>query len=63
MVQTYRIEAWIDGTWKPVLAGHAIGHKKIDRFPAVTASRFRLNLLSTAGTARIREFQLFAAEN
>ncbi|WP_246153576.1 alpha-L-fucosidase [Terriglobus albidus] len=63
MVQTYRIEAWINGAWKPVMTGHAIGHKKIDRFPAITASRFRLNLLSTAGTARIREFQLFATEN
>ncbi|MBW8747990.1 MAG: alpha-L-fucosidase, partial [Acidobacteria bacterium] len=63
MVQTYRIEAWVDGAWKPVTTGHAIGHKKIDRFTAITASRFRLDLLSTAGTARIREFQLFTAEN
>ncbi|WP_263410249.1 alpha-L-fucosidase [Terriglobus tenax] len=62
MVQSYRIEALVNGSWKTITAGHAIGHKKIDRFPAVTASRFRLNLLSTAGTARIREFQVFAAE-
>lgn len=59
-VQKYRIEAWVDGAWKTLAAAQAIGHEKIDRFPAVTASRFRLNILTSAGTARIREFQVFA---
>jgi alpha-L-fucosidase len=58
-VQKYSIEAWQNGSWEPVFSGFAIGHKKIDSFPAVTAERVRLNILSSAGTARIREFQLF----
>jgi alpha-L-fucosidase len=58
-VQDYAIEVEDHGVWKTVVEGHAIGHKKIDIFPAVTAKRVRLNLLSTSSEAHIREFQLF----
>ena len=58
-VQQYRIEAWQNGAWNPVFSGYAIGHKKIDRFPAVTTDRVRLNIVASAGRARIREFQLY----
>lgn len=61
-VQHYRVEAWIDNRWKVLADAQSIGHKKIDTFPAVTASRFRLNILTSAGTARIREFQVFSKE-
>jgi alpha-L-fucosidase len=59
-VQKYSIEAMIDGHWMPLVTSFAIGHKKIDHFPAVTADRVRLRILTSAGTARIREFQLFS---
>lgn len=58
-VEHYRVEAWDGKNWKSVAEGDAIGHKKIDRFPTVTATRVRLNILSSAGEAHIREFQLF----
>ena len=58
-VQKYTIEVLIEGAWKRVAEGQAIGHKKIDIFPAVVAQRVRLNLLSTSAEAQIREFQLF----
>jgi alpha-L-fucosidase len=58
-VEEYAIEAWVGGAWKPLVHAHAIGHKKIDVFPACTAQRVRLRLISTTGTAAIREFQLF----
>lgn len=58
-VEDYAIEAWQDGGWKPLVRAHAIGHKKIDIFPACTTQRIRLNLISTSGTAAIREFQVF----
>ncbi len=57
-VLSYRIEAWQAGKWVTLAAAQAIGHKKIDRFAPVTADRVRLNVLSAAGTVRIREFQL-----
>jgi alpha-L-fucosidase len=59
-VQQYRIEAWENGHWKTLVSSFAIGHKKIDHFPAVTAQRVRLNILASSGDARIREFQLFS---
>jgi len=51
-IQEYSIEAWQNGSWKLLVHAQAIGHKKIDIFPAITTQRVRLNLLST-------EFQLF----
>jgi alpha-L-fucosidase len=59
-IQQYRIEAWQDGRWKTVVADYAIGHEKIDHFPAVTAQRVRLNIVASTGEARVREFQLFS---
>lgn len=58
-VEHYRIEAWDGRAWKMLVEGHAIGHKKIDSFRPVTASRIRLNILSSTAQAHIREFQLF----
>lgn len=61
-VQKYSIEILKDGKRVEVSRGQAIGHKKIDRFPAVTASQVRLNILSSTSEAHIREFQLFDAK-
>lgn len=58
-VQKYAIEAWDGARWKTVTQGYAIGHEKIDVFAPVTASRVRLNILSSSSEAHIREFQLF----
>jgi alpha-L-fucosidase len=62
-VEHYRIEIWDGRSWKPVVEGRAIGHKRIDRFPPVTASRIRLNVISSSAEAHIREFQLFRIGN
>ncbi len=62
-VQEYSIEAWQNGAWKQLAHAQAIGHKKIDIFPAITTQRVRLNLLSTVGSAGIREFQIFNGAN
>ena len=60
-VEKYAIEVWNDSQhkWEQVAVGEAIGHTKIDQFPAVTARLVRLNILSSTREAHIREFQLF----
>jgi alpha-L-fucosidase len=58
-VQQYAVEVYKGGKWIEVGAGRAIGHKRIDRFAPVTASRVRLNILSSSAETHIREFQLF----
>jgi len=62
-VEHYRIEIWDGRSWKSVVEGHAIGHKRIDSFPPVTASRVRLNILASSAAAHIREFQIFSIGN
>jgi alpha-L-fucosidase len=60
-IQQYSIDVGTGSGWKRVAAAHAIGHEKIDVFPAVTARRVRLHILSSTGGAAIREFQLYNA--
>ena len=61
-IQKYSVDVWTGTGWKTVASADAIGHKKIDSFPAVTASRIRLNILSSIDAAAIREFQLYNTE-
>lgn len=58
-VQLYAVEVFKTGKWIAVARGEAIGHKRIDHFAPVTASRVRLHILSSVAEAHIREFQLF----
>ena len=58
-VEHYRIDVWTGSSWNPVVEGYAIGHQKVDSFQPVTASRVRLNILSSSSEAHIREFQVF----
>ncbi len=58
-VQKYAIQALSGTKWVTLTMGTSIGHKKIDRFPRTTSARVRLVILSSAGPAHIREFQLF----
>ena len=58
-VQKYSIDVWTGTEWKSIASAQAIGHKKIDIFPEVTATRVRLNILSSSDAAMIREFQLY----
>ncbi|HTS36460.1 MAG TPA: alpha-L-fucosidase [Candidatus Solibacter sp.] len=60
-VEHFRLEAWREKehSWFTIFEAHAIGHKRIDNFTPVTATRVRLNILSSSSEAHIREFQLF----
>ncbi len=58
-VEKYSIDVWIGSKWKSIAGAQAIGHEKIDVFPTVTASRVRLNILSSTDGSAIREFQLY----
>jgi len=58
-IEKYSIDVWTGSSWKSIATAHAVGHEKIDIFPTVTASRVRLNILSSSDGAAIREFQLY----
>jgi len=48
-VRSYVLEALVDGSWKEISRGTAIGHKKIDRFSPVKTLKIRLRALDSAG--------------
>jgi alpha-L-fucosidase len=62
-VEKYVIEVYERGKWTAVARGRAIGHKKIDAFAPVTATRVRLNIIAASGQVGIREFQLYRVGN
>ncbi|MCC6444642.1 MAG: alpha-L-fucosidase [Armatimonadetes bacterium] len=60
-VRDYVLEGLAGGEWRPLCRGTAIGHKKIDRFPAVEVSRVRFRCLRSAAPPLIRKLAAYAA--
>jgi len=58
-VREYVLEAFREGQWAELAAGSAIGHKKIDRFEPVLASRLRLRVTKHAAEPVIRRFEAY----
>ncbi|MHC1479444.1 alpha-L-fucosidase [Frateuria aurantia] len=58
-IHAYALQARINGQWVTLSKAQAIGHMKIDAFPAVTAQQVRLWIQSSVGAAQIRELKLF----
>jgi alpha-L-fucosidase len=52
-VEQHIIEAWIGNKWQKIASATNIGYKRILRFPEVTASKFRLVVLSSRATPAI----------
>ena len=47
--------------WSAVSRGTTIGHKKIDRFAAVTSDRWRVVVEDSIGPVRLGDVGLFAS--
>ena len=62
-IERFRIEVWDGKSWKTAVEGDAIGHKRIDGFAPASATRIRLNILSSTAEAEIREFQVYRVES
>jgi len=60
-VEEYCIEAWDGQTWKQIAEGTTVGHKKLDRFPDVTASKVRLTIAKSQTPPLILAFGLYQA--
>jgi alpha-L-fucosidase len=60
-IEEFAVERWDDGKWLPVCQGTTIGHKRLLRFPEVTAGKVRLVITKSRGTPTVREFGLFLA--
>ena len=60
-VEAYKIEAFVDGTWKTITEGTTIGHKRLDRFDAATATQVRLTIAKSKACPLIRAFGVYKA--
>ncbi|MFC3801675.1 alpha-L-fucosidase [Cohnella sp. GCM10012308] len=59
-VRKYVLEARLgDGAWTELACGSAIGHKRIDVFPSVTADQVRLAVRESEGMPLIRSLRLY----
>ncbi len=58
-VRGYTIEAWQDGDWTQIVRGTTVGHKKLDRFPEVTAQKVRLTITESRACLMISGFGLY----
>lgn len=59
-VREYVIEGLVNGAWRQLCEGTAIGHKKIDRFAPVEAAKLRLRITRAAAEPRIRKLAAYS---
>jgi alpha-L-fucosidase len=59
-VARYRVEAMLNGAWSVASRGTTIGHKKIDRFAAVTSDRWRIVIEESARPPRLGDIGWFS---
>lgn len=58
-VETFDVEALVDGTWKPVASGTTIGYKRILVFSDVNASALRLNVKSSRNKPVLKPIEAY----
>lgn len=58
-IREYQVEAKVGGRWQTVSKGESVGHKRIERFPAVEASALRLIVTRSAAQPDIRNFSVY----
>ena len=58
-IRAYIIEALVDGIWKEVSKGTAVGHKKIDRLTPVKTSKIWFRTLISAGAPIIHKLAAY----
>lgn len=59
-IEEYAVEALVDGAWREAARGTTVGHKKLDRFEPITASRVRLRVPRARAVPLVRSFGLYA---
>lgn len=58
-VEVFRLEAYVENAWQTIVAGTTVGHRKLDRFPPVTAQKVRLVIEKSRACPVIRGFGLY----
>ena len=56
-IREYRVRALLDPKWDGVAVGSAIGHKRVDTFPTVTARALAVDVLASDGEPLLTSLQ------
>ena len=56
-IRAYQVDAWVNGGWKRLAEGTAIGRRKLDLFPEVATDRLRIRVTEAVGTPLFRKIQ------
>lgn len=60
-VRKYVVEAQVNGKWQKIADGSCIGHKRIQQFEPIEASRLRLILVESIAKPLIKNFSAYSA--
>lgn len=60
-IESFTLEAWHAGEWKPVVHGTTIGHKRLERFGQITTDRVRLVIEKSRARPTLRSLGLYQA--
>ena len=58
-VKAFTVEAFVDGNWKKVASATTIGYKRILRFPSVSASKVRINIIDSKSCPLISNIGIY----
>jgi alpha-L-fucosidase len=58
-IRAYVVEGLVEGAWRELVSGTAIGHKKIDRIPPTTVAALRLRVTESVGEPIIRSLAVY----
>ncbi len=60
-VQEFKVTAFNDGTWNPIMEGTTIGYKVIRKFPLVKASKIKVTISKSKACPVISNIELYTA--
>jgi alpha-L-fucosidase len=60
-IREYVLEGSVEGVWTPIAHGQSVGHKRIEQFPPVKASRIRLRVTKATAEPLVRRLAAFEA--
>jgi alpha-L-fucosidase len=61
-IREYVVEGLVDGAWRPICHGTAVGHKRLERFEPLTVSRVRLRVTKSVAEPLIRQLAVYHCE-
>jgi alpha-L-fucosidase len=60
-VQEFKVAAFVNGEWQPLIDGTTIGHKVIRKFPVVKASKIKIAISKSKACPVISNIELYRA--